>query len=44
MPTATPPQDQYPNGDGIYTPLRKLTRSEIEDQIEGGLDKSRHGR
>lgn len=34
MPTNTKLQDLYPNRSGIYTPLRKLTGAEIEDQIE----------
>ncbi|MGO1069607.1 hypothetical protein [Lysobacter sp. CA199] len=34
MPTDTMLQDQYPNSSGIYTPLRKLTGTEIENQID----------
>ncbi|KRB08054.1 hypothetical protein [Lysobacter sp. Root690] len=34
MPTNPNLQDLYPNRNGIYTPLRKLTSAEIEDQIE----------
>lgn len=34
MPTETKLHDLYPSRSGIYTPLRKLTGAEIEEQIE----------
>ncbi|WP_408951582.1 hypothetical protein [Lysobacter sp. Hz 25] len=31
------PQDRYPNRDGIYTDLRKLTGADLEVQIQQQL-------
>ena len=34
MKHTAPPQERYPNGDGIYTDLRLLTGAELDAQIQ----------
>lgn len=37
-----PLQDRYPNQDGIYTDLRKLTGADLEAQVRYYLQRSEH--
>lgn len=35
-------QDRYPNGDGIFTPLRELSSAELEAQIQRLIALAQH--
>ncbi|MEH6413854.1 hypothetical protein [Pseudomonas sp. CGJS7] len=35
-------QDRYPNGDGIFTPLRELSSAELDAQIQRLIALAQH--